>query len=124
MSSNRRKTRLPLITVASTSTSGATAVSDHAANADAVLFLIALASIAAGSITFSIQIQEETSGTWHSLTTAEMTGDTGALTAAGNYHVSAKVPFGTRIRLRYVIVTGPVEFDVAPIFERTASVYG
>ena len=123
MASNRRKTDEPLITVGSTSTSGATAASDNAATSDAVTFLIALSSIAAGSVTFSIQIGEVEGSTWHSLSTSEMTGDTGALASTGNYHVSTRVPIGMRVRLRYVIVTGPVEFTVKPIYERGGRVF-
>lgn len=122
--SNRRKTAQEPIVVLSTSTSGTTGLSDAAANADAVSFYIAIATATAGSITFKIQTAPDEAGVvWFDLATSEMTGNTGALTTAGNYHVSAQVPFGMKIRLAYTIVTGPFAFVVYPVYERSGGVY-
>lgn len=120
---NRRKIQEPVIAIASTSTSGAVGDSDNAAVSDRVIYFFNLASITAGSVTLKIQCSPDDGSTWYDLATTEMNGNTGALTAAGTYHVSATVPFGTRTRLFYTIVTGPIVAAVYPVFEKTGKVF-
>lgn len=121
-STNRRKQPESLIAVASTSTSGATAESDNAANSDRVTYYVVL-TVTGGSVTFKIQSSPNDGGTWHDMAVSEMSGDTGSIAASGNYHISSSAPFGTRTRLAYTIVTGPVTFLVYPVFEKTGKVY-
>jgi hypothetical protein len=119
---NRRKITEPFTVVASTSTSGTTLDSDNAANADSVIFY-ALVSAVTGSVTFTIQSSPDDGTNWYTLTTAETVGNTGALAATGNYHISTQVPFGTRLRLAYTIVTGPVAFLGFACYSKSGSVY-
>lgn len=121
--SNRRKLVEPTITVGSTSSSGNTAESDNAANADSLTYFINITTATAGSITFVIQSSADDGTTWCDLATAEMSGDTGALTTTGGKHISTYFPFGTRTRLKYTIVTGPFAFTVIPIYQKAGSVY-
>jgi hypothetical protein len=120
---NRRKLEEPSIAIGSTASSGATGESDNAANYDRVMYLVNVTTLTAGSVTFVIQVSPNDGTTWFPLTTAEMVGNTGALTTTGQYHVSSTVPFGTRVRLAYTIVTGPVAMTVFPVFEKSGSVY-
>lgn len=119
--SNRRKT-VEAVSSHATSASGAACDSTNAANADSLLYLIEI-GLVTGSITFKIQTSANDGATWHDLSTAEMTGNTGALNTTGNYHIATQAPFGIRTRLAYTIVTGPVEFDIYPIYEKGGSVY-
>lgn len=123
MAANRRKRFEPVSVVTNSASSGTVCDSENAASSDRVIFFVALSAIAAGSVTFKIQSTPNDGASWHDLTTGEMLGNTGALTAAGDYHVAAEVPFGTRLRLAYTIVTGPVTFGVYPCYERTGAVH-
>lgn len=123
MAANRRKLSETLVAISSTSTSDGTAASGAAANADKVTFFIALTTLTAGSVVFKIQISANDGVTWHDLSTSEMTGDTGSITATGNYHVSSAAPIGTMARLYYTITTGPIAGVVYPVYEKSGSVY-
>lgn len=121
--SNRRKTQEAQISIGSTSTSGTTGFSENAASADAVTYFINLSTITAGSITFVIQVSADGTN-FADLATAEMTGDTGALSSTGIKHISSAAPLGMACRLKYTIVTGPAVFTVDPVFQKGGSVFG
>lgn len=123
MAANRRKRSEPAIIVGPTASSGSTADSENASNADRVSYWITLSALTAGDITFKIQSSPNNGVTWYDLTTSEMNGNTGTISATGNYHVSAEVPFGFRTRLAYTINTGPAAFALIPIYERTGAVH-
>lgn len=120
--SNRRKLQEAQITVGSTSSSGTTAYSDNAQSFDVVTYVINLTTLTAGSITFVIQTSADGTN-FADLATAEMSGDTGAISATGVKHVSSNAPIGVSTRLKYTIVTGPAAFTVDQIFAKGGSVY-
>lgn len=121
--SNRRKLQEAQISVGSTASSGTTAFSENAASFDAVTYVVNLTTLTAGSITFVIQTTADGTN-FADLATAEMTGDTGAISATGVKHVSSNAPIGMATRLKYTIVTGPAAFTVDQIFSKGGSVFG
>lgn len=118
MGANRRKLVEEAVFVSSTSTSGTTAASGSIASNERVTFFV-VATVTAGSVTLGIDISPNDGATWHSLTSGELLGNTSAITATGNYHISAQVPLGTSCRLSYTIVTGPVVLVVYPCYEKS-----
>ena len=120
MGANSRKIVQDPIVVASTSTSGAIAGTGLIASHDRVVFFVT-ATVDAGNVTLGIDISPNGGTTWHSLTSGEMLGNTSAITAGGNYHISAQVPLGTSCRMTYTIVTGPVSLLVYPCYEKTGA---
>lgn len=123
MAANRRKNVEAVVVVGSTSTSGAIAGSGTIASHDRVVYFLVISALTAGSVTLGIDISPNDGSTWHSLTSGEMLGNTSAITATGNYHISAQVPMGTSCRLSYTIDTGPTAFIVYPCFEKSGGVF-
>jgi hypothetical protein len=121
--SNRRKLMAEAVVVGSTSTSGATAESSQAQSFDAVTYYVNVTTATAGSITFVIQSSPDDGTTWASLSSAEMTGDTAAISSTGMKHISSNAPIGVRTRLQYTIATGPFAFTVYPCFQKAGTVF-
>lgn len=123
---NRRKTQENLASTAYTATTGILQ-SDNAANHENVTYYLNVTAVSGTtpSLTAAIQTSPDDGTTWFSLTTAEMTGQTGAITATGQYRISSNAPIGARTRLLLTISGTTPSFTITAndIFERSGSVY-
>lgn len=123
---NRRKSLESIASAAYTATASILQ-SDKAANADSVSFYMNVTAVSGTtpSLTATIQCSPDDGTTWFSLATAEMTGQTGAITATGQYRLTSAAPIGARTRLLLTISGTTPSFTITgyAIYERSGSVY-
>lgn len=123
---NRRKTQENVASAAYTSTTNIL-TSDRAANHESVTYYLNVTAVSGTtpSLTAAVQTSPDDGTTWFTLATAEMTGQTAAITATGQYRLSSNAPIGARTRCLFTISGTTPSFTITAnaIYERSGSVY-
>lgn len=109
-----RKAISQAITVTNATSSGNTGVTTQGEPFDDVLLACSITSITGTSPTVTLTLEYSPDGgvSWFPLN--GITGDTGALSATGNYTIEKLAPIGTRLRIVYT--TGGTVTDLDMIF--------